>query len=181
MLIYLSMIDDEDDRHKFENLYNTYKQLLFYIANKILRDEYLSEDAVHISFIKIAKNINKIDTIDSRKTKSFITIITKRTAIDIYRKYKKQNIISFEEYCSDTDVDILCNDSEDSDTYLIEAISKLPEIYKEVFILKYRHDFSNKDIAKILNISKDTIEKRIQRGKKKLQSILVNMGACRSE
>ncbi|MGL4912352.1 MAG: RNA polymerase sigma factor [Romboutsia sp.] len=177
MLIYLSMIDNENDILKFEDLYNRYKQLMFYIANQILSDEYLSEDAVHISFIKIAKNINKINDIDSNKTKSFITLLTKRTSIDIYRKNKKKNTISLETCYSDINLESSSNFIEGSDTLIIESISKLPETYKEVFILKYRHDLTNKEISKILNISKDSVEKRIQRGRKKLQNILINMEA----
>lgn len=177
MLIYLSMIENENDILKFEDLYSRYKQLMFYIANQILSDEYLSEDAVHISFIKIAKNINKINDIDSNKTKSFITLLTKRTSIDIYRKNKKENTISLETCYSDINLESSSNFIEGSDTLIIESISKLPETYKEVFILKYRHDLTNKEISKILNISKDSVEKRIQRGRKKLQNILINMEA----
>lgn len=50
MLIYLAMIELEEDRHKFEKLYITYKQTMFYVANRILRDKYLSEDVVHQAF-----------------------------------------------------------------------------------------------------------------------------------
>ncbi|MGL4911250.1 MAG: RNA polymerase sigma factor [Romboutsia sp.] len=180
MVIYLSMIENDEDIDRFENLYNRYKQLMFYIANQILGDEHLSEDAVHISFIKIAKNINKINNIDSRETKSFITVLTKRTSIDIYRKNKKENVVSFEEHYLDNNLEIACDLSDDSDSFIVEAISKLSDTYKEVFILKYRHDLSNKEISKVLNISKDNVEKRIQRGKKKLQNILIDTEACKS-
>ena len=47
MLVYLAMIDSPDDRHKFEVIYNTYKQLMYYIANNILGDIKDSEDVVH--------------------------------------------------------------------------------------------------------------------------------------
>ncbi len=50
MLIYLSMIELEEDKNKFEQLYITYKQTMFYVANRILKDEYLSEDVVHQAF-----------------------------------------------------------------------------------------------------------------------------------
>lgn len=38
MLVYLAMIDSPDDRHKFEVIYNTYKQLMYYIANNTSLD-----------------------------------------------------------------------------------------------------------------------------------------------
>lgn len=53
MFLLLAMIDNEEDKSKFEQLYNQYKQLMFYIANGILHDENLAEDAVqHTKFCK---------------------------------------------------------------------------------------------------------------------------------
>lgn len=46
MLIYLQSIADPQDRNKFEQLYIQYKQLMFCVANSILRNEYDAEDAV---------------------------------------------------------------------------------------------------------------------------------------
>ena len=40
MLIYLSMIETEEDKSKFEQIYSKYKQIMFFVANRILRDEY---------------------------------------------------------------------------------------------------------------------------------------------
>ena len=60
MLIYMSMIDSDEDKDLFEGLYLKYRKHMKYIALQILGDEYLAEDAVHNAFVKIAKNINKI-------------------------------------------------------------------------------------------------------------------------
>ena len=55
MFIYLMMLDTEEEKSKFEKIYFKYRQLMFQVANGILKDECLSEDAVHESFIKIMK------------------------------------------------------------------------------------------------------------------------------
>ena len=39
MLIYLAMIESDEDKSKFEIIYDTYKKLMLYEANKILMDE----------------------------------------------------------------------------------------------------------------------------------------------
>lgn len=72
MLIYLSMIETEEDKSKFVQLYETYKNLMFYVSNRILNDEYLAEDAVHQTFIKIIENLDKIKEVRCHKTKSYI-------------------------------------------------------------------------------------------------------------
>ncbi len=55
---------------------------------------------------------------------------------------------------------------------LIRALEELPWIYREVIILRYRHDFSMKDIARTLKISISGVKMRVHRGLKKLNDIL---------
>ena len=57
MLMYLTIIDSKEGQQKFEFIYNRYKKLMFYIANKILGDTRDSEDTVHDAFLKIIEII----------------------------------------------------------------------------------------------------------------------------
>ncbi len=43
MLIYLSLLDTQEDISKFELIYNTYKKQMYYTANNILKDNYYIE------------------------------------------------------------------------------------------------------------------------------------------
>lgn len=170
MLIYLSMIETEENKSKFEQIYKKYKQTMFFVANRVLRDEYLSEDVVHQAFIRIIDNLDKIDKIDCHKTKGFIVIIVENIAIDFYRKRKRENNISFDEvefYIRDikNESNLIINDVE-------EAILKLPINYSTVLRLKYSQGYTNKEISKILKISEENVRQRISRGKKKLSQIL---------
>ncbi|MGL5716063.1 MAG: RNA polymerase sigma factor [Paraclostridium sp.] len=172
MLIYLSMLDRDEDKSKFEEIYNTYRKTMFYVAKQILKDDYLSEDAVHMSFIKIMKNLSKIDKVDSPRTKGFIVIIVKRVSIDIYRKLKKENITSIDELSYSNDTSLSMEDNYDEGNEIMESIKKLPNNYREVILLKFSHGLSDYEIAKVLGISKDNVAKRIQRGKKKLNQLV---------
>lgn len=172
MLIYLSLIDVEDNKFKFEKIYNTYKKTMFYVANDILKDYAQAEDAVHTSFIKIIKHLDKIDEIHCNKTKGFIVTIVKNTAIDEYRKFKREK----EKVEKVIDSQVLKENKE------IEAISdievamlELPDKYKNVFSLKYAQGLNDEEIANILNIKQATVRSRISRGKDKLKEILEEM------
>ena len=46
MIVYLQLIDTAEDRSKFEQLYEQYKQLMFYTAFQILKRPQDAEDAV---------------------------------------------------------------------------------------------------------------------------------------
>ena len=60
MLFYLSLIDTEEEKSKFEQLYHLYRYTMLHVAVSILKETQLAEDAVHEAFIRIAKNLHKI-------------------------------------------------------------------------------------------------------------------------
>ncbi len=57
MLIHLSVIESEDDRSKFEVIYERYRGLMFYTAMQILNHQQDAEDAVHQAFVSIIENM----------------------------------------------------------------------------------------------------------------------------
>lgn len=170
MFIYLNMIESVYDKSKLEQIYNTYKQTMFYTANRTIRDEYLAEDIVHQAFLRIIANLDKINEINCHKTKGFIVIIVRNIAIDFYRKRKRENNISFDE------VELYIEDVKSSNDFIMndveEAILKLPLNYLNVFKLRFSHGYNYKEISEILEISEVNVRQRISRGKKKLEEIL---------
>ena len=59
MLIYLQMIETPEDRSKFETLYEEYRDVMYAVAKKILRNNMDAEDALHQAFVNIAENMEK--------------------------------------------------------------------------------------------------------------------------
>jgi len=57
VLVYMSLTDSADDRSKFERVYQSYKGLMFYTANRILNNPQDAEDAVHTAFVKVKEAV----------------------------------------------------------------------------------------------------------------------------
>ncbi len=74
MLIYLSVIESEDDWSKFEIIYREYRDLMLHIANRILGDTKDSEDVVHQSFVKLISVLEKVEEPKCHKTRSLCVI-----------------------------------------------------------------------------------------------------------
>lgn len=168
MFVYFALIDTPEDKNKFEQLYHAYEQTMYYVANRILKDSYLAEDAVHLAFLRIIEHLDKIEQIESYKTKGFVVIITENIAIDLYRKRKRESYVSFDEieiYVEDINASAFENKVE-------QAIAKLPLNYLTVFQLKYAHGYSDKEISELLHITEANVRKRIERGKKKLMELM---------
>lgn len=170
MLFYLALIDTPEDKNKFEKLYLSYQKTMFYVANRILKDKHLSEDAVHQAFSRIIDNLDKIEEINSHKTKGFIVIITENIAIDLYRKRKRETCISFDEI--EIYIEDIAGTFPGFENEIEQAIAKLPVNYLTVFKLKYSHGYSDKEISELLHITEANVRKRIERGKKKLTELL---------
>lgn len=171
MIIYLAMIDSPEGRHKFEFIYNHYKNLMYYTASKILGDTRDSEDTVHDAFLKIIEIIDDITDVECPQTRSLIVTITENKSIDLYRKRRRQKITPFEEEYlgvpDRSDIDRV----EDSEA-LTRAIASLPGKYREVLFLKYSHGYSTDEIASLLSMSAENVKKTIQRARKKLEQFL---------
>ena len=89
MLIYLQMIETEQDRSKFERIYLQYRNLMFSAAFSVLHNPEDAEDAVHHAFVKVAENIDKISEAVCPKTAAYVVTIVENKAIDLYRRKKK--------------------------------------------------------------------------------------------
>ncbi len=171
MVIYLAVIESEIEKRKFERLYHGYKQTMYYVAMRVIKDNYVAEDIVHQAFLRIVKQLDKIDESNCHKTRSFLVVITEHIAIDYYRKRKRENNVSFDEaeyYIYDEDFSLTATDSNE----IISYIEKLPLNYVTVMKLKYSQGYNDKEIASILHISEDNVRQRISRAKRKLSQLL---------
>lgn len=86
MLLYLQMIESDLDKRKSEQIYLQYRGLMFYVADRILKNQQDAEDAVHQTFVKIAENIKKISEPVCPKTRALVVTIVERVSINQYRR-----------------------------------------------------------------------------------------------
>ena len=159
-------------KEDFETLYTTYQSAMYRIAYAILRDEGLAEDAVQQTFLKLLKEFPKIESISSNKTKSFIVILVRNTAIDLYRKRKRENVMYLDELeathvsaASSPEEEVLCNQSCEE---LKQAFLELDDRYSDILMLRYFHGYRNKEIASLLSVSEAVVASRIFQGKRLL-------------
>ena len=157
---------DKSNKDKFEELYYTYRDLLFSIAKNITGNDSDAEDALQNTFIKVSKNLNCIEKINSNKTKSFLAVIAKNSSLDIIRKRKNCILLEERNYELHTEVNI--EDIIDKINYsdLCLCIKNLPTPYGEVLYFHYVYEYSAKEIATILDRKISTVKMQLVRGKK---------------
>lgn len=164
LVFYLSLLESDEDKSKFIELYSTYGKMMKYVALQKLDDEYLAEDAVHTAFLNVIKSFYIIDEIHCHKTKRLLVIITENVAIDMLRKNKRYSGIDIAdlEPLLSIDPDMLDNVAVQD---LVTTITELPEIYRNVLELRAYHELSEKQIATVLGIEYATVRKRLERAR----------------
>ena len=63
----MALIDEPSDKEKFEEIYSSYKDMMYETAVSVIKDETEAEDIVQDSFLKIAKNISKFSKLFQAK------------------------------------------------------------------------------------------------------------------
>ena len=163
MLICLQMLESEEEKCRFQLLYECYNKLMFYIARQILHNEQDVEDAVHQAYIAILENMHKIRHIDTAQTKAFVVIVTEHKAIDILRQQTRIVDIDFE----DAAAGLVVPPPEEGG--LAEAIARLPATYRELLMLRYHMGYSISEAAQLLGMRPETAKRLLSRAKKKLE------------
>ena len=165
MLVYLQIIETEEDKSKFEEIYTQYRHLLYYLANRRLRNPQDAEDAVHQVFVKIAENIGAVEPPGPR-TRRLVVVMAENAVTDLLRKRARH---PGEEY---RDEIMSAPASELGEKDLLDrCIRKLTEQQRAVIWLKYHDGYSLREIAGLMGIKLSWAQKLDQRAKKRLAEL----------
>lgn len=165
------------DRDKLVRLYERYKYMLFRFAKTYFKNQSDAEDAVQETFTRIMKHLNKIDEKDEMQTRSFMLIVCKNICLNMLAKQKKlvpddgiYDRIDTEMEPDKDSLNIVI--SRESINELIDSVKNLKEPYNDIVFLKFYHDFTYDEIAKLLQIKPATARKRIERARIQLRNVV---------
>ena len=176
LALFLVLIEEEGDKRKFQYIYSEYRYQMLYIANDILNDRYLAEDAVQNSFFYIAGHMEKLKGFEVADVGGYIYLVTKHKSIDVYRKNKRHretDKLLLLEYVRYPTPEELAIQNQQIRRIAIEIL-RLPVLYKECLLLNVVYEYSPKEISKLLCISHSTAKQRVHRGKELLRRGLQN-------
>ncbi len=161
-------------KQKLEEIYRIHGSLMLWVAMDVLHQREDAEDAVQNSIISMARHMDALGKVEDYRTISYICTVVRHAAIDIYRK-KGKGDASYDEMAAESAgiLDIeqkICE--EEGINYIVAAINKLDEGYREVLSLFYLNELSPREIADVLNRPYNTIRSQINRGRKILRQSL---------
>ncbi|MGX1930870.1 RNA polymerase sigma factor [Flagellimonas sp. 2504JD4-2] len=163
------------DSQEFSKLVDSYKDLVFTIALRMLKNREEAEEVAQDSFIKIFKSLKSFH--GDAKLSTWIYRITYNTCLDRIKKYKiDQKSRPIEEVTSYHVADMgnaLDEMMQQEKSEMIKkCIQKLPPTDAAILTLFYFEEQSLIELAKTLKLSANTAKVKLFRARKRLAVIL---------
>ena len=168
-----------DNMQAYNELVKRYKDQLFNFIYRYVNDYQSAEDLLQETFLRLYKNKHYYKEV--AKFSTWIYTIAGNLAKTELRRRKRRNIFSINNYTEDNrDFEIvdenMTPDREVESTNLTkhihDAMEKLPEVFKEVLLLRDVQGLEYDEIAEIPETPLGTVKSRINRGRAKLASML---------
>lgn len=161
----------EGNSHSFRQAYQEYHSKLYRYVYKYTRSQYLAEETVQLSFIKLwekRESLSAEHTLDAQ-----IFRIAKSTLVDLLRKES----LRLTNALPDTEPAHMYTYNQTTEqknemAHVLNAIEALPHICRKVFKLSRFEGLSHKDIATELSVSPKTVEAHISKALKHLRNAI---------
>ncbi|WP_288811659.1 MULTISPECIES: RNA polymerase sigma factor [unclassified Sphingobacterium] len=148
----------------FNTIYYANRQALVYHAFRFLKSEDLVEEVIQELFSKLWEIKGKLQ--EDRSIKPLLTRILKNLIIDFFRKLKydesakEKFIIQLDQFYSPIELEIAAKEKKE---ILMNALSRLPALQREIFILFKLEQKSYKELEEMYGLTKAAIHSYIYR------------------
>lgn len=151
------------DEKAFEKLVLRHKSRIYTTIYLIVKDQYIAEDLMQDTFIKAVDTIKSGRYNEEGKFLPWIVRIAHNLAIDYFRRDKRYPSVVFEDGSSVFNTLDFSEDSVESiqirqETHeqLREMIQRLPEVQRQVLIMRHYEEMSFQEIADATGVSINT-------------------------
>ena len=158
------------DPASFGELCRRYYPSLVAVADSILLDHHLAEDAAQETLAAACRQLPKL-----RKPEQFgpwVVAICRNIARDMLRERQRQR--KPVKICQGDQCD--SEQADDHKAILAEAVQKLPGHLREIVFLRFYNEMSYRQIAKVLDATEQAIDGRLRRAKKKIAIYMKTKG-----
>lgn len=166
---------EKGERPAFDELVERHYAVVVTAAYKVLVDVDAANDCAQEAFLEAAGNLGSLR--EKAKFVRWIYGISHRKAIYVLRRQKLHTAaleIKKDESRALIPLGSPSDQAEKAEKLasIRKSLSDIPEIYREVIVLKYVDGRSHDEIAQILDLSHAAVDKRLTRGKDLLRESL---------
>lgn len=172
----LAILETDEHRNELSEFYEEYKERFYAIAYSKLHNRESAEDAVQEAFLRIADKPDKFFEIPQNNRAAFTDVIIRRVAVDMFNKSNKTAPLT-DTTANDLDIPlderIISSVSKDE---LLDFITTLPPLQRDVLKLKTVYGLSNSEIAQKLSVTENVVRQRLYQARKTIKEHLEKGG-----
>jgi RNA polymerase sigma-70 factor (ECF subfamily) len=157
------------DPESFGELCRRYYHPLVAVADSILLDHHLAEDAAQETLAQACRRLDRLR--NPERFGPWVAAICRNVAKDMLRDRRKQRVCV--EDCEPQTSD--CGQDEQGEI-LAEALQQLPQRLREVVFLRFYNELSYEQMAKVLGATPESIDGRLRRAKKRIAAFMKAKG-----
>lgn len=156
-------------------VYLLYKDMLYNVSLRILKNEQDAQDTVHDAFIKAFQNIPKVE--NELNLGAWLKRIVINCSLDFLRTKKKigwlEDTITIQQHEEGEETELF-EDVSLTIEDVKKALINLKDKYRIIVVLYLLEDYTHKEIAAQLGLNESTVRNQYIRGKQLLKKQLQN-------
>ena len=177
-------LDGEDSA--FAELVGRYERRLQNFVHRTVGDRERAEDLVQETFVRVYRHLHRFD--QTRKFSTWIYTIAGNLAKNELRNRARNPLVLFQAITKNWDADYRPLEWEDTKTRpddlyrrrflrekVNEAVGKLPDHHRTVFVLRELHGKTYEEIAEITGCNLGTVKSRLNRARNNFARIIAPM------
>jgi RNA polymerase sigma-70 factor (ECF subfamily) len=169
-------VSSSDSELFIKHLFDEHFHHLLLFSFHFINDYDQAEDIVQDVFVKVWQNFDQLRQIENLKAYLFKAV--KNSSLNYLKHLKvkqKLNNNSDDLHSSFEKSPEECNTDEETSNRIHKAVNKLPDHWREAFVLSKYDNLKYHEIAREMNISQKTVEKYISKSLKFLRHELKDM------
>jgi RNA polymerase sigma-70 factor (ECF subfamily) len=158
-LLMQQLIDPKSQRQAFERLVREYSEQLYWQVRRTVLSHEDANDILQNVFLKAWSHLD--DFHHDAKISTWLYRIAVNESLDFLRRKKNQVVVSADDSGQSVSQTLMADryfDGDQTEALLQEAISRLPEVQRLVFNLRYFDEMKYSDISALLQTSEGALK-----------------------
>ena len=161
MVLFLALLDTQEEQEKFREIYENYRHFMWYIAQQKLKDTHLAEDAVQDAFVRYLEKRPAFR--DAGHERAWLLKVTANGCKSRLRARRRHPWVEL--------LDVYPAPDGDS-REVLEAVLALPPKQRAAVHLHYYEGYTTDEIAAILGQRPGTVRSHLSRARQALKEQL---------
>ena len=168
IFFYTAMLETDEQKNKFELLYERYYGLMYHAALSVTHNPHHAEDCVHETCLALIGRIDTLRMDADKELISYLYTLTRNHSIDYLRKLQRARP------AGPDDAEVCAADLASAEEVFlsslhleraIERLSEMPEKYRDPLLMRVK-GYSIQEIAQTLCLAEGTVRTHIFRARK---------------